>query len=75
MSHHAAMGHHALVGATAAACMRARETEWARGGPHACVGPRGLRSRMGAGAGALSVSSVGTGAPSDASAPDRTSGR
>jgi hypothetical protein len=39
------------------------------------VGLRGLRSRMGAGAGELSVSSVGTRAPSDASAPDRTSGR
>jgi len=40
---------HAPAGATIAACMRARETEHAQGGPHACVGPRGLQSRMGVG--------------------------
>jgi hypothetical protein len=75
VDHHAAMGHRVPASATTAACMRARETERARGGPHACVGLRGLRSRMGAGAGELSVSSAGAEAPSDASAPDRTSGR
>ena len=75
MGHHAAMGHRAPVGATTAACMRARETKRAQGGPQACVGPCSLQSRMGAGARELSMSSVGAGAPSDASAPDRTSGR
>jgi hypothetical protein len=44
----AASAPHAPASA-AAACMRARETKRAWGGPRACVGPRGLQSGMGAG--------------------------
>jgi hypothetical protein len=36
-------------GGGVAACMQARETERARGGPRACMGPCGLWSKMGAG--------------------------
>jgi hypothetical protein len=36
-------------GGGAAACIWVRETERAQGGPRACVGPRGMRSVMGAG--------------------------
>jgi hypothetical protein len=61
------------AGATAATCMRACETEWARGGLRACVVPHGLWSRMGAGTRELDVSSASVGAPSNASASDRTS--
>ena len=58
----------------AAVCMWAREAERDQGGPRACVGPHDLRSRMGAGARELCVSGADAGAPSDASAPDLTSG-
>jgi hypothetical protein len=60
-------------GGGAAACMQTRETEWARGGPHALQGPVWPLDRDGYGARELGVSGVGVGAPSNASALDRTS--
>jgi hypothetical protein len=58
-------------------CVYAGCVKWSRlgGGPRVCVGPRGLKSRIGAGAREVRVSGADAGAPSDASVPDRTSER
>jgi hypothetical protein len=60
-------------GATAAVCMQVRETEQARGGRHARVGPRGLGSGMGAGRGRR-VRLVRTLVHCPTSSPNRTPG-
>jgi len=65
---HGLTQHAPTAGGGVAACRQACETEWARGGPRACVGQCCLWSGMG-------VSGVSSGAPSDVSIPDRMSRR
>jgi hypothetical protein len=69
------MGHRVrLVVVLLRACGRVKRSRL-EGGPRVCVGPRGLMSRIGAGARELRVLGADVGAPSDASVPDRMSGR